>query len=262
MNRLLDARRSGVQLSLIIFDLAGITEFAQVDAFPPLPVRDVIAANHRCYSPMKWDSYSTWSRTPCDIKFGDIETAFDHLPISPAAFWLRQIWHHPIAYAQHRITYFLLSIDLMQITPLDTSSNVIPDRAVPNDWGYEVASNPWRVVIHRAACVVLVYVGRPFLSLLLAAGLMWWGRRLPSRAVILPIAASALLYGLSYLAMGVAVEPRYYLWTTIATLIALTIAIADLGNARARHLFRAFARRKSRGGRTHPGCFTDHQCPC
>jgi len=49
VNRLLDAKRSGVELSLVIFDLGGITAHGGGNAFPPLAVKNPIAVNQSCY---------------------------------------------------------------------------------------------------------------------------------------------------------------------------------------------------------------------
>jgi hypothetical protein len=51
---------------------------------------------------------------------------------------------------------------------------------------------------------------------------------LPSRRLIVPVALSALLYGLGYLAVGVASEMRYHLWTMTGALLATIIAASDL----------------------------------
>ena len=44
----------------------------------------------------------------------------------------------------------------------------------------------------------------------------------------MPIALSALLYGLGYSVFSVAAELRYHLWTMIAALVAAVLVAADL----------------------------------
>ena len=58
----LQAEDTDSQLSLIIFDLGGITERTKVNQFPDLGVANPVAVNHLCYDPYQWDSYSTWAQ--------------------------------------------------------------------------------------------------------------------------------------------------------------------------------------------------------
>ncbi len=69
INQLLQAEKTGVEQSLIIFDLGGITEHSGVSQFPDMQVKDPVAVNHRCYDPYQWDSYSSWAKTPCPLGF-------------------------------------------------------------------------------------------------------------------------------------------------------------------------------------------------
>ena len=58
---LVEAENTKVNLSLMIFDLGGITEHSGVSQFPDFGVRDPVAVNHHCYDPVQWDTYSTWA---------------------------------------------------------------------------------------------------------------------------------------------------------------------------------------------------------
>ncbi len=71
-NRLIGADKSDVELSLVIFDLGGITKHTGIDMFPPLGLADPVAINARCYRPDKWDSYSSWGDPLCPINFDRI----------------------------------------------------------------------------------------------------------------------------------------------------------------------------------------------
>ena len=64
---------------------------------------------------------------------------------------------------------------------------------------------------------------------------------LPPRRLIAPLAASALMYGLSYLGVSVAAELRYHLWTMLAAAIATVVALADLGRGSAFPRWRLWA---------------------
>ncbi|WP_404371771.1 hypothetical protein AB5I39_04625 [Sphingomonas sp. MMS24-J45] len=95
---------------LVIFDLAAISlqtnrnAFAEVRGWPTASV-PVIAD---CFLPNMWDSFAPWG--PCKA----YSAAYDRLDGALTRQWLRQIALHPVAYAQHRLTYagaLLLSRD-------------------------------------------------------------------------------------------------------------------------------------------------------
>ena len=71
--------------------------------------------------------------------------------------------------------------------------------------------------------------GWPAVWIALALGLLCVAPALPSRRIVTALALSAAAYGLGYLLFGVASELRYHLWTMLATALAGTVAVADLG---------------------------------
>ena len=105
----LHAEDTDVQLSLIIFDLGGITEHSKVSQFPDLNVRNPVAVNHHCYDPKGWDSYSSWAKTPCPLGFDPFQSLIDNGDVNAKDLWVHSILHHPIAYLEHRLTHFNLS---------------------------------------------------------------------------------------------------------------------------------------------------------
>ncbi len=230
-NRLIGAQSSGVEMSLVIFDLGGITEHAGVDAFPPVGVIDPVAVNHYCYSPVKWDPYSWWVDEPCAIGFADVRAAIAARHESPYGFLAKAILAHPVAYAQHRLAHFNINTRFLVHDEIERPVQV---DSAPNDWGYRVHPSPLLSAIDG---IVLVSAHTPLdwpiVWLALAFGVLTIASRLPSRGIVIPVALSALLYGLGYGVFSVAAELRYHLWTMLATAIALAITSADLtrGNA-------------------------------
>jgi hypothetical protein len=105
-NRALNAAKSDVQLSLVVYDLAGITRYSGSDAFPELGLADLQAINARCYSAIDWDAYAWWGPDPCPIQFAAVRDRFRNLDHSPNLFWADQVVHHPFAYAAHRLGHF------------------------------------------------------------------------------------------------------------------------------------------------------------
>jgi len=225
-NRLIGAERSGVELSLVVFDLGGITRFSGVDVFPAIAVADPVAVNARCYRPDKWDSYSTWAAPLCPIGFDTITAAFAASGRSPYWTLAEAVLAHPIAYAQHRLGHFNINSRFLVHTEVQGPA---PDRAIPNEWNYVVDSNAGLRLINRmAGWSIHSPLGWPIWWMALALGLLALSPELPSRRVVIPITLSALLYGLGYLLFSVSSELRYHLWTITGTAIAAVIAGADL----------------------------------
>ena len=225
-NRLLHAKRSDVELSLIIYDLGGITEYSGVDAFPALPIADKVAVNHRCYSSVKWDRYAWWDDDPCPIGFDNIRTAFKKSGQSPTLFWAKAVIAHPLAYAEHRIGHFNTNVRLFVRGEIERP---VPNQSDPNEWRFQVAPNPVNAAVDRAALWSAdTPFGWPVFWLAIALGVLVTQPKRASSKVVAPIALSALLYGTGYLLVSVASEMRYHLWTMVGAMIAATIAIADI----------------------------------
>ncbi|MEO6214995.1 MAG: hypothetical protein ABIO86_03105 [Sphingomonas sp.] len=225
-NRAIGAEPSGVELSLVIFDLGGITEHSGVNVFPPMGVADPVKANHTCYSPVKWDSYSFWVDPLCPLGFDPMKAAVKAQGIKPYRFLAGAILAHPIAYAEHRLTHFNINTRFLIHKQIERPIQVV---AAPNDWNYKVTPNPILSAIDWAArASARTPFGWPIAWIALAFGLLLLSPALPSRRLIVPLALSALLYGLGYGVFSVAAELRYHLWTMIAALIAAVLATGDL----------------------------------
>ena len=226
-NRLLEAERSGVELSLVIFDLGGITEHAGADAFPPIEgVRRPVAANHRCYTPVKWDSYSWWVDPLCPLEFYDIQDWFAEHRVNPELFWARAIMSHPVAYAAHRLAHFN-SLTRFLVHRESEVAGQIED--APNRWHYRVSDNAARRTINGYAALFSgTPVEWPIVWIALALGTLTIAPHLPGARTSVPVATSSALYGIGYSVVSVASELRYHLWTMIAAAIAGAIVTADL----------------------------------
>ena len=227
-NHLLGAQRSGVELSLVIFDLGGITEHSGEDAFPPLPVSDPVRANHSCYSPVRWDLYADWAEETCPVGFDAVGAAFREQRIRPTLFWAEAILAHPLAYAQHRLRHFNINARFLVRGEIERP---VHDRSEENVWSYQVTPN---LLLHAvdamARLTARTPLGWPIFWMAVALGVLTLCHRLPSRSLVVPLALSALLYGLGYGVVGVSSELRYHLWTMIAALVASCIAAADMAS--------------------------------
>lgn len=229
---LVQAEDTKVDLSLKIFDLGGITEHSGVSVFPDFGVRNPVAVNHRCYDPNQWDGYSTWAKRPCPLGFARFDELVDEGDVSVTRLWLHAIISHPLAYAEHRLDHFNRStFFLVPSGPAFTAWS----QSVPNPWGFQVRPNAALSAISGYANAAgATPLGWPifWISLALAAVIIAFASNTP--AVVRAIAASAFLYGLSYLVVGVAVGMRYYFWTITGSAIAVLVLAVELRARRER----------------------------
>lgn len=240
-NRLIGARPSGVELSLVIFDLGGITEHAGVDVFPAqLEVSDPVRVNHGCYRPNKWDSYSDWVDPECPLGFSAWNDDVAPAGVRPYPFLARAILAHPIAYLQHRLAHFAINTRLVPLA--DAAERPVPVTSAPNRWGFHLTPNPvLRAIDALAVATAHTPLGWPIVWIGLAVGALLCAPGLPSARTIVPLALSSFLYGCGYLVFSVASELRYHLWTELAALIATVLVAAERGLVPRRRLAWAYA---------------------
>jgi hypothetical protein len=226
ITKLVRVDASDVKLSLIIYDLGGITEYSGVDVFPALPVADPVRANHDCYTPRFWDNYGWWVKDDrCAMGFNVVRGALRRSHQDPYRLWLGAIIDHPFAYAVHRLVHFNTNIRFIVRRSIKRPIWNVPHTHFP----YLIHPSPSLSVIDWVAFRnAQVPIGWPVCWMAVAAGLLVIGNRLRSRRIVVPLALSALVYALGYLPMSVASDLRYHMWTMIATALAGVIATADV----------------------------------
>jgi len=204
----LNARRSGVERSLQLFDIAGIAHFSHDASFLPKGAERA----GECYTPYFWDSFR-----PCGVPLIQLP------PIT--GNWLSAIAAHPVAYAMHRIAHF----------------NIATFFAVPPMPQCVYAASQHQCEFTRTA-VIKDFVAKNALlwpCLWLAIGLMFLlsnPERLPRN-----MAVSGLIYGLAYAVVSVASNFRYFYWTEIAVQAAIVYHLASGGRLRWRPMVSAAA---------------------
>lgn len=228
INAALKAEHTDVDLSLIIFDLGGITERSGVDVFPDLSVRNSVAVNHRCYDPTQWDSYSTWAQTPCPLGFERFQGAKDNDEFDPVTVWLTAIARHPLAYAEHRLAHFNMSAAFLVRTGPDFTAW---SQSVDNPWGYKVRPNAVIAAVTDVTnAAARIPIGWPIFWMSIALAALMVGLMLGAQPLPIALAASSLFYGFSYMVLSVAVGMRYYVWTIIGAALAALLMMDQLAN--------------------------------
>jgi hypothetical protein len=226
VNTLVQAEKTDAELSLIIFDLGGITEHSGVSVFPDIGVTNPVAVNRHCYDPHQWDGYSSWAKTPCPLSFDAFQSRIDNDEFDAKSVWIKAIRDHPLAYAEHRLTHFNVSTWFLV---RENPKSPVWSQSVPNPWGYQVRQN---AVLSATTAVAdftaLTPIGWPafwitvgFAALVIAV----WTKLSSS---VIAIAASATLYGLGYLIFGVATGMRYHIWTITGAALAMVLVSGEL----------------------------------
>ncbi len=224
-NRLLDAQKSGVELSLVIYDLGGIGKFSGTNAFPPVGIADPVAVNARCYKPVSWDTYAWWGPTPCPIGFANLQPAFASRHLNPYAVWAEAIVAHPLAYAEHRLAHFNNN---SRFLVHDADLPTLSLQTDPNPWHFRLAPSGLRDTLGAIAIWSShTPLGWPICWLALGLGTLFLAIGQPRRTIALPLTLSAWLYGISYLPLSVASEVRYHFWTMSGIALATVVILAD-----------------------------------
>jgi hypothetical protein len=219
----LEAEPSGVQQTLQLFDLAGIAR--RTGDLSVLPPRVSLTSGQlaTCYTPLYWD---TLNMAVCGFAFKQLPPPGAPARDAIAGLWIRGIVRHPVAYAEHRLMFYnaLLNwwVPALQCrdAPFDASCGTpdpktgrmmhTPDSDRLIRWDY-VKKNP------------LVWPATWLALGLCLFSLQWREAPSPMTSATRALLASALIYALAYLLVGVAADIRYFYWPILAVQTALVI---------------------------------------
>jgi hypothetical protein len=221
---ILDVKREHPLHSLLVFDLGGITHFSGENQFPvSWSPQQTALLTSECYNPDRWDSY--WTLEPCRFVMQRLESSDDVIfgTSRLTQAWARAVAMHPLAYLQHRATamwHFLadanLTLELYHvndpaITPLGQNRFF---KAM--------------VTLHDTLkTTVLFRMGFWLILATAVCAFAWPARATAAGAFTVGVTASAIIYVLSYFALGVAADFRYGYWCVLASLGgAITALIA------------------------------------
>ena len=212
---ILDAKRQHPLHSLLVFDLGGITHFTKDNQFPVAWTGEQrLLLAESCYKPELWDVY--WYLEPCRFVMERLEA--DRLFGAPALAeaWRRAVTAHPLAYLQHRATFFWTFLaGANPALPLDDIA-AQTRAAWMQDAFFRTLVN-----LHDALQPTLLFrVGFWLAALLAVCGWAWPLRETPPGAFALALGTCALVYLLTFFAVGVAVDFRYAYWPVLAAVAA------------------------------------------
>jgi hypothetical protein len=214
-----DAVRQNPLHSILVFDLGAITHVTKQNQFPVsfTPEQRALVTD-RCYSAELWDVY--WTRDPCRFVMSRLEG--EKIFGSPALVdaWRRAVVQHPVAYLQHRLTFmatFLTGANRTLWTQEldDPSQMVFADRP---------AFQALKTVDAWLKPTPLLRSGSWLLLCAVVCAFAWRRRETKSGAFALAVCGSATVYVMTFLAVGVAADFRYGLWSVLAGLAGATVA--------------------------------------
>ena len=223
----LNATRQHPLHSIAVFDLGGITYFSSENAFPVTWSADEMEAlRGRCYDPSIWNVY--WNG---DCKFVMAKVEHEQKLFGTPALshaWLDAVVRHPLAYVQHRLTFFRTFL-FGSHPGMWTADIEHPPKTIFED-------RPWFMAFKRLHDALqptpLFRIGTWLVSCLLLCALGWRRRATPEGAFVLGVCGSGALYVLSYLPLGVASEFRYIYWAVLASAAGLMVVLLSKNDAK------------------------------
>jgi hypothetical protein len=221
---ILNVHRENPLHALAVFDLGAITYFTGENQFPVAwsedGYEDALLIT-QCYDSAGWDSY--WTLDPCKFVMVRLESKDDVVFGTPRLVWswLRAIAAHPSAHLRHRLAF--LGRFLAGANPtLELERLHLVDR-VPLARNQRFLAI---VALHDSLKSTPLFRAGSWLAFAAAVGaLAWRGRATAAGAFAISVAASGIVYILSFGAFGVAADFRYAYWCVLASLAGLVPAL-------------------------------------
>jgi hypothetical protein len=221
---ILNVHRENPLHALAVFDLGAITYFTRENQFPVAwsedGYEDALLIT-QCYDPAGWDNY--WTLDPCKFVMVRLESKDDVVFGTPRLVWswLRAVAAHPSAYLRHRLAVLWRFLAGANPT-LELERLHLVDR-VPLARNQRFLAI---VALHDSLKLTPLFRAGTWLAFAAAVGaLAWRGRATPAGAFAISVAASGIVYILSFGVFGVAVDFRYAYWCVLASLAGLVPAL-------------------------------------
>ncbi len=217
----LHATQQHVEQAIMVFDLGGISHFANQNLFPgEWSGLETAKITGTCYKPTEWDIY--WIQEPCRFVMERLESAklFGTSAISSA--WLHAIADHPLAYLEHRAAFMwsFLARSNQTIWTMDVYDPSRP--ALAGHAGFTAL----RTIDAALKSTPLLRPGVWLLICAIVCALAWRRRQAWYGAFAVGVCGSAAVYVLSFFVVGVALDFRYAYWAILAAISGAVVAAA------------------------------------
>jgi len=214
----LGATRQNPLHSVLVFDLGGISHFAQENQYPvswSAPENALLLDG--CYKPTEWDLY--WRHEPCLFVMKKLEgEKIFGTPAMPDA-WKRAVAKHPAAYLQHRASLMWNFLTGANLT-MWTDDVYVPEKKAFAD---RPAFNALRAIHDTLKPTPLFRAGTWLIICIAVCALGWRRRETPAGAFAIGVCGSAALYVLTFAAVGVASDFRYAYFAVLAAIAGAAV---------------------------------------
>jgi hypothetical protein len=209
----LNAKKENPLHSVLVFDLGGASHFANQNLFPVTwtPEQNAMLLN-TCYQPTLWDIY--WNRDPCKFVMARLESEKIFGTPALGRAWVNAVTAHPLAYLQHRaaLTGNFLFNDNLTLWTLDVED---PRKYLYTD---RPAFMTLRAIDDALKRTPVMRAGTWLLLCAIILALGWRRRKTSEGAFAVGICASAVIYVMTFAAVGVASDFRYAYWAVLAAI--------------------------------------------
>ena len=224
----LQATRQHPLQSVMIFDLGGISHFAQENQFPvDWTSTERAQLLNGCYRPTEWDIY--WRLKPCDFVMQRIEKQekLFGTPAIPRA-WLRAILHHPLAYLEHRAAFMRNFLGGANLTMWVKDIEHLPNDVFPDRPAFAAV----RAIHDALKPTPLFRAGTWLLACIVISAFAWRRRETAEGVFAIGVCGSAAIYVLTFFGAGVASDFRYAYWAVLAALAGAVVMARGLAKPR------------------------------
>jgi hypothetical protein len=205
--RLLDAKRSGIELSLIIFDIAGVSVRSNANLFAAVFSHEQFDGIKKCYDARSVAPY--FAGGPCSFVLERMNAQREAGHASAPA-WISAIISHPGSYLAHRLAHmnsFLCIWDCWQarLSRADANWNLVERPELKNE---NLIYQAYRIYTYLAGWTP---IAKPYVIYIFAAGLwlLAWRRSDGVGELIIGALASVVIYMSFFGIVSVADDGRY-----------------------------------------------------
>lgn len=226
IDQVYEVRKIDMLNDLILYDLAGITKNSGTNAFGVDFTDQELQQAGQCYLPTDWNAYADPEK--CLFIMNRHTDAGWYNDGQPMRSWMQAVSHHPLAYAEHRLTVFGSFLRL----GTESSYWARYPGIDQNDLGITHPQQPlFHVFQQYISAVEDAFFMRPWFWLLLniiAIPVLWRRRAGTTDLAAGAIALSGTAYIMTYLIFGIASDFRYAYWAIMAALFSWTLIAAPV----------------------------------
>ena len=158
-NKAIGAEKSDVELSLVIFDLGGITKHSGIDMFPPIGVTES-GRGQRAAATAPTSGTATAPGRPGNARSSSRRSMPGSATMAAMPGTLcccAPILAHPIAYRHHRLAHFNLN---SRFLVRDVIDKPVPNTPAPTPGNFQITPNPRALRVRPVAVVECAHAAR------------------------------------------------------------------------------------------------------